>query len=216
MKIIEPSLLAYSKDEKTLIKELKILKEQGITSIHYDVMDGIFVPNIAFEGEFIELIHSMGFEITVHLMVQDVKSYVERFLLFPIKALTFQCEPINIIESLEIIAQIKAQNILAGIAIKPNTEINIYKKLLMAVDLITFMSVFPGKGGQMFIPESIERLDALKKIIPTTTIIQIDGGINKITMLLVRKYVDWFVLGSFSHKNIDQLSALSRELNDGK
>lgn len=214
MKIIEPSLLAYSKDEKELKKELLQLKEQGITSIHYDVMDGIFVANTAFEGEHIDLIHNMGFDITVHLMVRDVRFYVEKFLKYPVKAITFQCEAVSLYENFKYVKKIKNHGVLAGVAIKPDTDFADFKELLQKVDIVTYMSVYPGAGGQEFIPESIKRVRLLRKYLSPNCIIQIDGGINDLNIFLLKKDVQWFVMGSYSKNHINNLRSLQAEINE--
>ena len=214
MKIIEPSLLAYSNNENELKKELIKLKTQGIKSLHYDVMDGIFVSNTAFEGEHINLIKEIGFDITVHLMVKDVDSYLDKFLQYPLKAITFQCEAVSIYQNFKYLKKIKNHGFLAGIAIKPDTNFNDYKEVFKKVDLVTYMSVFPGKGGQQFISGSIKRVRELKKLLPIRSIIQIDGGINDLNMHLVKKDVEWFVMGSYSKDNINIIGNLQEELNE--
>ncbi|MGL4768846.1 MAG: ribulose-phosphate 3-epimerase [Mycoplasmoidaceae bacterium] len=214
MKIIEASLLAYSRDQEILKNELSLLKQQGITSIHYDVMDGFFVKNRAFEGEFIDLIKSFGFDITVHLMVINVNEYVEKFINYPIKSLTFHIEAINENDSLKILKKIRNKNILAGIALKPETIFSKYIEIFKKVDLVTLMSVEPGQGGQSFISESVRKARDLRNILPENTIIQIDGGINNLNMHLVKKDVNWFVMGNCSKRNISKLNQWQRELNE--
>uniref|UniRef100_A0A8C5GS10 Ribulose-phosphate 3-epimerase n=1 Tax=Gouania willdenowi TaxID=441366 RepID=A0A8C5GS10_GOUWI len=214
MKLIEPSLLAFSKNTVELQQELNLLKKQNIKSIHYDVMDGLFVNNTAFEGEFIDLIYQNKFTITVHLMVQDVQAYVNKFLKYPIKALTFQCEAIDIKLATKILRKIRVKNVMAGIALKPKTDIQTYASLYEKIDLITLMSVEPGKGGQLFISESTRKVRELRNVLPKKVIIQMDGGLNDINSFLVKKDVDWFVMGTFSKENINKLKKIQEHIKN--
>ena len=89
MKIIEGSLLAFSKKVDEMINQLTILRNSGIKNIHYDVMDGIFVPNTAFFGEHLAVIKKLGYRIRVHLMVVDIELFVDFFFKKKIKTWIF-------------------------------------------------------------------------------------------------------------------------------
>lgn len=197
MKIIEASILAFSKKNTEFKKMAKKMYKNDIKNIHYDVMDGIFVPNIAYNGEKIKYLKKMGFEISVHLMVVNVQKYVEKFVKYNIDYLTFHCEPLKINESISLINFIKSKGIKAGIAIKPNTIPGEYSELLEISDIITIMGVEPGFGGQKFIPKTIELIQKIKKYANKNAILQLDGGVNIDVLNLTKSDINFFVSGSF-------------------
>ncbi|MEG2198265.1 MAG: ribulose-phosphate 3-epimerase [Malacoplasma sp.] len=201
MKLIEASLLAFSKCPFKFYLELLSLKRSNILNIHYDVMDNKFVNNTAFFGEKLSFITKRKFDVSVHLMVFDVDYYVDFFLKYKIKYLTFHCEAIDTKHSIEIINKIKDEGIKAGIAIKPNTNIYDYKELISHCDIITVMGVEPGFGGQKYIKEVTKKLCDLKKIIPSNCLIQLDGGVNLEVIKETKNYIDLFVSGSFLMKS---------------
>lgn len=207
MRRLELSLLALIKN-KNIINDLEKIKEEGVKYIHYDVMDGIFVENTAFEGEYIEDIKKIGFKISVHLMVKNIEQYINKFINKDIDYLTFHIECQNddiIIKQLE---RIKSKGIKAGIAIKPYTKVSDIEKFIRHIDLITIMSVEPGKGGQKFIPETFYKLIEIKNNkLFENKIIQIDGGINETNIFEIKKYANLIVSGSFLSKynNIKEL-----------
>lgn len=197
MKLIEASILAFDKKTSEFKKTAKKMYENNIKNIHYDVMDGIFVPNTAYNGEKIKYLKRKGFSISVHLMVVNVKKYVEKFIKYNIDYLTFHCEPLKINESIELIKLIKSKGIKAGIAIKPNTIPGEYSELIEISDIITIMGVEPGFGGQKFIPKTIDLIKKIKKYSNKDTILQLDGGVNIEVIKLVKNDINFFVSGSF-------------------
>lgn len=211
MKIIEASVLAFNKNENEFKQQSILMWEKGVRNIHYDVMDNIFVPNTAYNGEYLDFLKKQGFIISVHLMVKDVKKYVEHFLKYDIDYLTFHCEPINHDEINELIKLIKSKNIKAGIAIKPNTNINDYLDVIKNIDIITVMGVEPGFGGQKYIESTTDKLKLIKETVNKNTIIQLDGGVNEHVMKLTKNYVNFFVSGSFLinySKSLDNLKEI--------
>lgn len=196
-KKIEASILAFDKNYFKFKKMAKVMWEEGIENIHYDVMDGQFVPNTAYNGERINLLKKIGFKISVHLMVTDVEKYVKKFIYKNIDYLTFHCEPIEKNKAAEIIKFIKGKNIKAGIAIKPDSQTENYIELIRMSDIITVMGVQPGFGGQKYIPSTTDRLKELKKLKQNNCIIQLDGGVTSEIIKLTKEYVDSFVSGSF-------------------
>ena len=198
MKILELSLLAL-KELKDIKSELIRIKNEGISHIHYDVMDNIFVSNKAFEGEYLDLIKSLGFKISVHLMVEDIKSYVDKFLKYDIGYLTFHIEGKNEDEVVKLLEKIRSKNIKSGLAIKPKTDISILERYLDKIDLVTVMSVEPGFGGQEFIKSSVRKIKNINKRYKNL-LVQIDGGINSSNIKKIRKYCDLIVSGTFLYK----------------
>lgn len=201
-KIIEPSLLSF--DLKNIQIELDEMKNLGLNQIHYDVMDNVFVPNTAFDTEWLDLLNKNGFDLSVHFMVTNPKKWVERFISYHgIKAITFHVEPITETEAIDLINYIKSKNVLAGIAIRPTTDPLKYKNILMQCDLITVLGVQPGFGGQKFMPIAVENLNKLKEFKNNSNqnlIVQLDGGVNFDVLKQTYQYADWFVSGSFLMK----------------
>lgn len=204
MKILEISALAFNKNYFKFLKDVKNFKDKGIVNLHYDVMDNIFVPNTSFKNlQHLNYLIKQGFNISVHLMVNDVEKYLKKLVYKNIKYITFHCESQDIEKSKDLIRFIKSKNIKAGIAIKPNTDIKKYQPLLKMCDIVTVMSVEPGFGGQKYIANSEKRAKEIKSLAREDTLIQIDGGINEETLNISKNYCDMFVSGSFLYNNIN-------------
>lgn len=205
-KYIAPSLLAA--DFTNLDNELRKLKEANIKYLHYDVMDGHFVPNISFGPSILNQISKYGFIYDVHLMVSDPKFYSEKFINAGANIITFHYEAVS--DSKELISYIRSNfpNVKIGISIKPKTNVSAIKDVIKLVDLVLIMSVEPGFGGQKFMPEAIEKIKEVKEIVLKNnldTLIEVDGGINKETAkLCIDAGVDILVAGTsvFKSENI--------------
>lgn len=207
MKKVELSLLALM-NNKNIISKLNDIRNAGVEYIHYDVMDGIFVSNKAFDGEYINDIKNIGFKISVHLMVKNISKYIDKFIDMNIDILTFHVETQSDEEIIRQLLKIKEKGIKAGIAIKPYTKISDVEKFSKYIDVITIMSVEPGKGGQKFIPETFYKLIDLKNnSLFKDVIVQIDGGINNLNIFEIKKYVNLIVSGSYlaNCQNIKEL-----------
>ncbi len=217
-KILEPSLLSF--DIKNMEANLYEVKKLGITQIHYDVMDNKFVPNTAFDTEWLDLLHKNEFAISIHFMVEQPRKWIKKFISFAgIKAITFHPEPIDVNETLNILKFIKDNNVLAGIALKPDTNISQYEVVLKQCDLITVMGVQPGFGGQKFIPITIanlKKINEIKNKFNKKLIIQLDGGVNFEVLKQTYNYVDWFVSGSFLMKYSGNKQDIINYFNDLK
>ncbi len=195
-KTLEPSLLAFDKEH--IEEQLEEVKQEGIDTIHYDVMDG-YVNNKSFDTEYMQLIKDMGFETIVHFMVYDPATWIDRFAVFKPEAITFQYEAINYIETMKVLRKIKAHGIKAGIAIKPYSKFQSYSHLLDYVDFITIMTVEPGKGGQAFIDDALINLKQVHQYRKENNLkyrIEVDGGIKLDNVYKVLPYADYIVSGS--------------------
>lgn len=202
---LEASLLAFNaKDTAIFNEQLKTVWDAGVRIIHYDVMDGKFVPAVAYGPEHLQTLYLMGFKVYVHFMVQNPMKYVKQFLTYPCNAMTFQPEPISHWKAKRVIKRIKRANLLAGIALKPNSRPEKYKDLLAISDIVTIMGVEPGFGGQSFMGAVVLRqileVEKIRQEVNPKLIIQLDGGVNYEVMKITYKHVDNFISGSFLMK----------------
>ncbi len=175
---ISPSIL--SGDFSQLGNEIKKLEEGGADLIHIDVMDGHFVPNLTIGPPVIKSLRKYTkLPFDVHLMISPVHKYIKNFADAGSDIITIHPEATKDLK--ESILLIKKLNKKVGVSLNPNTEINIIESQLNNIDLILIMSVFPGFGGQKFIPETIKKIKDLKEIKDKNNYsfdIEVDGGIN--------------------------------------
>lgn len=208
--IVAPSIL--SADFKTLKEEITRVEQAGAEWLHFDVMDGHFVPNISFGVPVLKSIancHNMVND--VHIMISDPLKYAETFIKSGAKYLTFHYEACkDEKEILEVIDIIHKNGGKAGLSIKPNTDVKVLDSLVDKLDLILIMSVEPGFGGQSFIASALNKISYLRKMIDDkhlNCLIEVDGGINGETgKLCVDAGVDVLVAGSylFGHDDIKE------------
>lgn len=194
---ISASFLSIKEDME---KNLEKLDKTNIDYLHVDIMDGIFVPNKT-SNQIIDLLKNTNKPKDVHLMVSDVKAYIDEYSKLNPVYITVHIEALS--NPLEIINYIKDKNIKVGFSIKPNTDIEILKPYLEYLDLILVMSVEPGKGGQEFIGSSKEKIDMLKELQKDYHyLIEVDGGINKETIKYCQN-ADIVVIGSYITNSTD-------------
>ncbi len=183
-------------------EELTKLDSLDVDYIHLDVMDGIFVENKTYTYEqFYDIVKFTTKPKDVHLMVSDVKKYIDDFSKLKPKFITFHYEAVSEVSS--VINYIKAHNIKVGMSIKPSTDISEIVPYLNYIDLILVMSVEPGRGGQTFINESVNKINSLYDLRENNNynyLIEVDGGINDETIKKCSK-ADICVVGSFITKH---------------
>ena len=175
---ISPSIL--SADFSELGKEITKLENCGADMIHVDVMDGHFVPNLTIGPPVIRALRKYTkLPFDVHLMISPVHKYIKNFADAGADIITIHPEATdNLKESIQLI---KSLNKKVGISLNPNSSINLIEKYLPNIDLVLIMSVFPGFGGQNFIPEvlkKIKTLNEIRKRDKNKFNIEVDGGID--------------------------------------
>lgn len=199
-----PSLL--SADFLQLQKELKALEDAGVDGVHFDVMDGQFVPNISIGLPILEAVRKGTYlPIDVHLMIEEPEKYVELFATQGADMISVHVEATPHIH--RVIQQIKKTNVKAGVVINPGTSVDAIIPVLKMVDYVLVMTVNPGFGGQTFIQGSIDKLDQLdkmKKELNLSFEIEVDGGINDETVATVIEHgATMLVAGSYFFKQKD-------------
>ena len=204
---IAPSLL--SADKEHLEDEILKVEALGCEYIHWDIMDGIFVPNTAIPLEAVKAnakVHKMVND--VHIMVADPMKVAPEFIEAGADIVTFHFEALECpVCCKKLIDKIHSLGCKAGISIKPRTNVKVLKELVKYVDLVLIMSVEPGKGGQAFIPSALGKIKKLRKWIDKENLnclIEVDGGINGETGQKCRKAgVDILVAGSYLYGHDD-------------
>ena len=175
---ISPSIL--SADFSQLGNEIKKLEEGGADLIHVDVMDGHFVPNLTIGPPVIKRLRKYtNIPFDVHLMISPVHKYIEDYAKAGADIITIHPEATeNLKDSINLI---KKLNKKVGVSLNPDTKINVLDGHFPNIDLILIMSVFPGFGGQKFIPDTIHKIRNIKDIKEKNKYnfdIEVDGGIN--------------------------------------
>ena len=175
--VLAPSILAA--DFKVLGQEMKKTEENGAEYIHFDVMDGMFVPSISFGMPVMASIHDATEQfMDAHLMIQEPIRYVEAFQKAGADLLTVHLEACEDVKAT--LDQIHEYGMKAGISINPETDVKELMPYLEDADMILVMSVHPGFGGQKFIPETLEKIRAVRNMLNKKNLdtdIQVDGGI---------------------------------------
>jgi len=197
MKLIAPSIL--SADFSTLKEEIKAVENAGADWIHADVMDGHFVPNITMGPFIVETVYNLTkLPIDVHLMIENPDLYIPDFIKSGASLISVHAEACTHLH--RTIQLIKNSGVKAGVALNPATELSALEWVLDDLDFVVIMSVNPGFGGQSFIPGSLEKIRALRKMIEQkklSTLIEIDGGVSEKTIEEIsRAGTDAFVTGS--------------------
>jgi ribulose-phosphate 3-epimerase len=209
---IAPSLLAA--DFASLKTEVKRMVDHHVTYLHYDIMDGHFVPNLSFGAPVVASL-SKHFQVVhdVHLMIEKPRDYFDAFIQAGANLITFHVEVGKDEKTmLSWIEYLHQHHVKAGISIKPNTPVTVLKPFIHHADLFLIMSVEPGFGGQTFLPSALEKIQWLRTMIDQAkakALIEVDGGINAKTGKACREAgVDILVAGSYLFNHPDLTLAI--------
>jgi ribulose-phosphate 3-epimerase len=214
MKLIAPSIL--SADFARLGDEIKAVEAAGADWIHADVMDGHFAPNITFGPLIVEAVRRVTtLPIDVHLMIENPDDYIKAFAKVGATYISVQIEScVHLNRSVQLIRECGAK---PGVVLNPSTPLQSVDWILEYVDYVLVMSVNPGFGGQAFIPNSLDKIKELRRMIHNrklSTLIEIDGGVNEKTISAIADAgVDIFVAGSaiFGSRNYTETISNFRE-----
>lgn len=206
MKIAFSFLSMLDEDYLTSIKKFNELTNDN-DWIHYDVMDGEFVENTTYDYNLVREVSNVSNSFNdVHLMVNNPLKNIKDYVDVGANQITFHYESVDSKEIIDIINEIKKYNIKVGISIKPNTDIEVLDEYLPYLDNILIMSVEPGRGGQKFLDNSLDKIRYLKRQQNKYHyLISVDGGINDNTSKLVKEAgADVVIVGTYLANNLDK------------
>ena len=195
---LAPSILSF--DPADFRSAVGQIMEAGVEWIHFDVMDGQFVPPITFGADLVRSLRSLGatpFE--VHLMTETPERHFEAFIGAGCTRVVFHAEATA--HSHRLIQQLKSMGVQAGLAVNPGTPIDVFEPVIDLLDLALIMTVNPGWGGQKLIPSCVEKVRDLRAMSPGLEI-EVDGGVDSETIREIWEAgANTFVAGSFVSRN---------------
>ncbi len=197
-KLIAASILAA--DFAHLAEDVNAVLAAGADTIHFDVMDHHFVPNLSFGADICSALRRAGIKafIDVHLMVTDPAAYIESFAKAGADLITFHPETVSDVAA--VVSQIRQADLQVGLVFNPDKPVQIADAILSQLDMILLMSVFPGFGGQSLMPEVLGKARGVRDWLDSTTYtgrLAIDGGVKVENIVSAAQAgIDYFVVGS--------------------
>jgi ribulose-phosphate 3-epimerase len=194
---ISASMLAA--DFLNLEKEVLRMQQAGADYLHYDVMDGCFVPNISFGMGILKQVSALkALPMDVHLMIEQPERHIEAFAQSGARIITVHAEATRHLH--RVLTQIRSMGCLAGVSLNPGTSEEALKYVLGEFDLALVMTVNPGFGGQKLIPATLNKVEAIRKMLDEAQVsahIEVDGGVGADNAgELTRRGADILVAGS--------------------
>jgi ribulose-phosphate 3-epimerase len=210
-RLIAPSIL--SADFNRLGKDIEMINKSEADYIHFDVMDGVFVPNISFGIPVIQHVNKIAQKpLDVHLMIVDPDRFIEPFVKAGASILTVHYEACQHLH--RTIQQIKSFGVKASVCLNPHTPVFLLEEIISDLDMVLLMSVNPGFGGQAFIENTYKKVKQLKALIEKSgadCLIEVDGGVNNETgKLLFEAGADVLVAGSFVFNSENPSETISK------
>ena len=211
---ISPSILAA--DFNNLGKDIRMINQSDADWIHFDVMDGVFVPNISFGLPVIQAVKKLAEKpLDVHLMIINPDPFIKPFRDSGADILTVHYEVCNHLH--RTLGSIRNEGMKSGVALNPHTSVDVLESIINEVDVVLIMSVNPGFGGQKFIHNTYQKVIRLRRLIEerqANTLIEIDGGVNLETgKLLFEAGADVLVAGSFVFDASDPIQTIHQLRN---
>ena len=205
--LLAPSLLAAN--QSALREGVEFAQTAGVQSLHLDIMDGHFVPNISFGPDVVQSLRkNSNLFFDVHLMLSNPNKHYESFINAGADLITIHLEPEYPIE--ETINAIKDIGVLAGIAINPETNVDAVMPYLKMVDLVLVMTVHPGFGGQKLIASCLDKVRTIKEKqleLGLSFRIEVDGGVNlENAKMCVDAGADTLVCGTSFYQSEDSIA----------